>query len=82
MKISIALLVALLFSATSATAEDEDTQPSRTLTIEGGKFIGEEKEIEIYDYHTGTYQTVTVYRKPAQDDKQPAVKLPAEPSKR
>lgn len=45
-----------------ADEEESSNSITRTLTIEKGKLVREQQEIEIYDYHTGTYQTVNVYR--------------------
>lgn len=66
-----------------AGAEDDESKTSKTVKIEGGKFVGEEHEIEIYDYHSGVYQSVTVYRKPQKAEKtQDPAAQPAEQPKR
>jgi len=57
------LLISLL--PAWATADEDDKPETSTLQIQGGKVIGEKHEIEVYDYHSGTYQTFDVYRKPA-----------------
>ncbi|CAD6876568.1 hypothetical protein [Methylomonas fluvii] len=49
-----------------ATADEDDKPETSTLQIQGGKVIGEKHEIEVYDYHSGTYQTFDVYRKSAE----------------
>lgn len=56
--------IALICLPAIAAADDEDKQSNKTLHIEQGKLVGEEHEIEIYDYHSGIFHTVTVYRKP------------------
>lgn len=56
--------IALICLPAVAVADDEDKQSNKTLHIEQGKLVGEEHEIEIYDYHSGIFHTVTVYRKP------------------
>ncbi len=57
--------IALLCLSAIAIADDEDSrQSNKTVHIEQGKLVGEEHEIEIYDYHSGIFHTVTVYRKP------------------
>lgn len=61
-----------------AYAGDEDTESDnkRTLIIQNGKVISEEHEVEVYDYHTGTFQTYKVYRPP---EKMQADKPPKQP---
>ena len=51
---------------------DEGAVPT-TIEIKAGKLIREKHEIEIYDYHTGTFQAVDVYRKSA-DLEKPSLK--------
>ncbi|OAI12286.1 hypothetical protein A1507_01985 [Methylomonas koyamae] len=83
MKIVTVCLLLLLSLPGLAGAEEDDSKPAKTVKIEGGKFVGEEHEIEIYDYHSGVYQSVTVYRTPQKADKtqEPAAQ-PAEQPKR
>ncbi|WP_020481575.1 hypothetical protein [Methylomonas sp. MK1] len=82
------IVMTLVFSLlpASATADEDDTPETSTLQIQGGKLIGEKHEIEIYDYHSGTYQTVDVYRKPAKslkkDPPPQAPKQSSEPAQR
>lgn len=64
MKNTIAILATLMLLSDWAAADEDDKPVTSTVRIEGGQLIGEKQEIEIYDYHTGTYQTVDVYRKP------------------
>jgi len=53
----------LIFCVCSPLLAEEDTTVIKTEQIQAGKIVNEEHEIEVYDYHTGTYQTVIVYRK-------------------
>jgi hypothetical protein len=46
------------------------------LIIQDGKVISEEHEVEVYDYHTGTFQTYKVYRAPEKKQKDKASKQP------
>jgi len=50
-------------------AEEDDNKEVRTFIIKEGKVIREEHEVEVYDYHTGTFQTFKVYREPEADHK-------------
>lgn len=74
----VALLITLL--PAWVTAAEDDNPETHTLQIEGGNLIGEKHEIEIYDYHSGTYQTVDVYRKPAKALKKDLDKTPKQSS--
>ncbi|AMK78890.1 MULTISPECIES: hypothetical protein [Methylomonas] len=65
MKSIIAILFVMSMAPAWAMADEDDKPETSTVQIQGGKLIGEKHEIEIYDYHSGTYQTVDVYRKPA-----------------
>lgn len=58
------ILLGFSFAVVAYAVEEEATGVTNKLTIERGKLVGEEHEIEIYDYHSGVYQTVTVFRKP------------------
>lgn len=68
------VILGLMLSVGSVCADDSDSEDNNaitsTLTIEQGKVVGDREEIEIYDYHTGTYQSVYVYRKPGKQSKQ------------
>jgi hypothetical protein len=70
------LVLGLLSFMGVAWADDDEKATTNTVTIEQGKLVGEHEEIEIYDYHTGTYQSVYVYRKPREPQK-PSESLPA-----
>ena len=63
------LVIGLMTFMGAAYADDDEKAITSTLTIEQGKVVGEREEIEIYDYHTGTYQSVYVYRKPGEQPK-------------
>ncbi|MCQ8182370.1 hypothetical protein NP603_14710 [Methylomonas sp. SURF-1] len=84
MRTVIIFTLPLLLLPGWAGAEDDESKTSKTVKIEGGKYVGEEHDIEIYDYHSGVYQSVTVYRKPQKADKtQDSAAQPAEqPQKR
>jgi hypothetical protein len=86
MKSILAILFLIGLSPAWATADEDDNRETSTLQIQGGKLIGEKHEIEIYDYHSGTYQTVDVYRKPAKPLKKnpdtPTPKQSSEPALR
>lgn len=86
MKSIIVITVVMGLLPAWATADEDDKTETSTLQIEGGKLIGEKHEIEIYDYHSGTYQTVDVYRKPAKpvkkDPDTPTPKQSSEPAPR
>lgn len=71
MKNMIAILCVLTLLPNWARADEDDKSVTSTLQIQGGKMVGEKREIEIYDYHSGTYQTVDVYRKPEKASKTP-----------
>jgi hypothetical protein len=77
MNIILGLMLFLTLSH-YAYAEDDDTQSDnkRTLIIQDGKVISEEHEVEVYDYHTGTFQTYKVYRAPEKKQKDKASKQP------
>ncbi len=82
MKLLIASLFGLLLPLNVVLAEDDESKSTTIITIQDGKFVGEQHEIEIYDYHSGVYQTVNVYRKPAQTPKaEPAKPIHPEPTK-
>jgi len=70
------LVISLMSSVSIAWADDDEKATTSTLTLEQGKVVGEREEIEIYDYHTGTYQSVYVYRKP-RESRKPSESLPA-----
>lgn len=70
MKYTVAVVFALMLLPEAAVADDEDTPVTSSVEIHGDQRVGEKHEIEIYDYHTGTYQTVDVYRKPDQTTRQ------------
>lgn len=84
MRTVIIFTLPLLLLPGWAGAEDDESKAPKTVKIEGGKFVGEEHDVEIYDYHSGVYQSVTVYRKPQKADKTPdSAAQPAEqPQKR
>ena len=86
MKGVIVITLAMSLLPAWAKADEDDDPETSTLQIEGGKLIGEKYEIEIYDYHSGTYQTVDVYRKPAKAPKKgpdtPTPKQSSEPARR
>ncbi len=69
MRIVIIFTLSLLLLPDWAGAEDDESKTSKTVKIEVGKYVGEEHDIEIYDYHSGVYQSVSVYRKPQKADK-------------
>ncbi|OQW71798.1 MAG: hypothetical protein BVN35_15845 [Proteobacteria bacterium ST_bin11] len=74
------LLVICIFPGWVKADEDNKSETS-SMQIEGGKLIGEKHEIEIYDYHSGTYQTVDVYRRPSKTlKKDPDTAAPKQPS--
>lgn len=66
------MLSTLLLLSDGALADEDDRAEISTLQIQGGKMVREKHEIEIYDYHSGTYQTFDVYRKPEIAPKQAA----------
>ena len=75
MKYLLAVLSAWLILPVSAGAEQDDDKPvTSTIEVKGGKIAKEKHEIEIYDYHSGTYNTVDVYRKPNAEAKPEAGK--------
>ena len=47
-----------------ALADEDDKDVTEFVEFQGGKLVKERLEVEIYDYHTGTYYTVDVYREP------------------
>ena len=71
MKKTIAIIATLLLPLHWALADEDDKAETSILQIQGGKMVNEKHEIEIYDYHSGTYHTVDVYRKPEKDLKTP-----------
>jgi hypothetical protein len=77
MKIILGFLLCSILSHI-AYAENDDTESDnkRTLIILNGKVISEEHEVEVYDYHTGTFQTYKVYRAP---EKKPTDKAAQQP---
>lgn len=77
MNIIFGLLLCLTLSQ-YACAESDDTESDNktTLIIHNGKVISEEHEVEVYDYHTGTFQTYKVYRAPEKELKNKASKQP------
>lgn len=68
MKASITVLFLMVLPLLSH-AEDDDGKQPRNLILKEGKVIREEHEVEVYDYHTGTFQTFKVYREPETGDK-------------
>lgn len=77
MKIIFGFLLCLTLSQ-YACAESDDTESDNktTLIIHNGKVISEEHEVEVYDYHTGTFQTYKVYREPEKKLKAAGEKKP------
>lgn len=69
-KRTLAVLLVPVLLPRWAAADEDDKALTSTVNIQGGQLVGEKQEIEIYDYHTGTYQTVDVYRKPDKTQKQ------------
>lgn len=61
-------------------ADDDDKTVSTTINVQGGKRIKEKQEIEVYDYHSGTYYSVHVYREPENQDGQPKAESPKDNS--
>lgn len=60
----LAGLFALVLLSETALAEEDDKDVTDFVEIRGGKMVRERREVEIYDYHTGTYYRVDVYREP------------------
>jgi hypothetical protein len=77
MKVILGFLLCLTFSQyLFAQDVDMDSDQKRTLIIHDGKVISEEHEVEVYDYHTGTFQTFKVYRQPEKKLKEADAKKP------
>lgn len=71
----IVVFAALAVLPRPVLAEQDDDKPvTSIIEIKGGKIAKEKHEIEIYDYHSGTYNTVDVYREPKADSKTEAGK--------
>lgn len=76
------LFFTLILMSLGASAEDADTvTKTTTINVEGGKLVREKQEVEVYDYHTGTFYTVHVYREAGKDKKSAAEPVdPNQPS--
>ena len=71
--IKIYLFFILVLISLGASAEDADKLTrTTTINIEGGKLVREKQELEVYDYHTGTFYSVHVYRETDKDNKSAA----------
>ncbi len=58
---SIIIAFCLLYSMGSL-AEDDDTKPVTRREFQDGQLVREKQEVEVYDYHSGSYFSVFVYR--------------------
>ncbi len=63
-KEKIKVFLVLMLMSVVVLADDDDQKVSTTIHVQGGKLIKEKQEIEVYDYHSGTYYSVHVYREP------------------
>lgn len=69
MKKKTAIFCVLMLLPLWVEAEDDDNRVTTTLEVQGGKLIREKQEIEVYDYHSGTFYSVHVYREPDKSGK-------------
>jgi hypothetical protein len=81
-KIKICSFFFLVLMSLGVSAEDTDKlTKTTTINVEGGKLVREKQEVEVYDYHTGTFYSVHVYREIDKDKKSAAEPVdPNQPS--
>ena len=78
-KIKAFVFLVLMLIPLTLHADDDDKKMMTTINFQGGKRLKEKQEIEVYDYHSGTYYSVFVYREPENQAGQPEAKSSNDP---